>query len=379
MPDIDPDLPLRLAKTVADIYGDAATQLLQAVARRLARGIDEPGWAESKMAELVGLRDEARAVVDRLTVLGPDAVREALTAAADKGATAAATELAATLKPATSTPAVEALAEQTISQLDRTHMQILRATDDVYRRVIAEVSAPGVVTGSLTQQQAAARALDRFAQKGVTGFVDRAGRRWELESYVEMATRTASGRAMIDGRLDVYEAEGRDVVIVSDAPEECAVCRPFEGRLLSISGQSVGQTIDGKRVIDSVKGAQAKGLHHPNCRHDLRPYIPGLTKPVSGTADPEGDRLRQEQRRLERRIREAKRRVAAAEPFGDPELGRAKARLKQRQADMRKFVADHDRKRFPEREKLRGPKSGDGPRKPSGGDPSGALHTRVAE
>ncbi|MBS1838902.1 MAG: minor capsid protein, partial [Actinobacteria bacterium] len=94
MPDIDPDLPLRLAKTIADIYGDAATQLLQAVARRLARGIDEPGWAESKMAELVGLRDEARAVVDRLTVLGSDAVREALTAATDKGATAAATELA---------------------------------------------------------------------------------------------------------------------------------------------------------------------------------------------------------------------------------------------------------------------------------------------
>ncbi|MBS1838718.1 MAG: hypothetical protein JST64_13580, partial [Actinobacteria bacterium] len=78
------------------------------------------------------------------------------------------------------------------------------------------------------------------------------------------------------------------------------------------------------------------------------------------TADPEGDRLRQEQRRLERRIREAKRRVAAAEPFGDPELGRAKARLQQRQADMRKFVADHDRKRFPEREKLRSAKSGSG-------------------
>lgn len=352
MPDIDPDIPLRLSKTVADIYSDASTQLLDIVARRLARGIDQPGWAEAKLAEILQLRNDAQAIVERLQVLGPDAVTSLLDEAAAAVAKAASAEVTATLTPATNSPAVAALARQTIGQLQGTHLQILRTIPDIYRQVVAETSAPGVVTGSVTRRQAAARALDRFAAKGVTGFVDRAGRRWELETYAEMTARTASGRAMIQGRLDTYQADGRDVVIVSDAPEECKVCRVFEGKLLSISGRSVGQTVGGKRVIDSVSGAQAKGLHHPNCRHDLRPFVPGLTKPMSDTADPDGDALRQRQRALERRIREAKRRVAAAEPFGGPELAKAKARLTAAQADMRGFIDDTGRKRLRSREQL---------------------------
>src|SRR5665811_128998 len=99
---------------------------------------------------------------------------------------------------------------------------------------------------------------------------DRAGRNWQLESYTEMATRTGSGHAMIEGRLQTYQAAGRDLVIVSDAPEECPWCRKYEGQVLSISGK------DSKHP--SVASARAGGLLHPGCRHDLRPYIAGLTK-----------------------------------------------------------------------------------------------------
>ena len=42
----DPDLALRLAKALVDLYAQAEADLLDAVARRVARGIDQPGWAE---------------------------------------------------------------------------------------------------------------------------------------------------------------------------------------------------------------------------------------------------------------------------------------------------------------------------------------------
>lgn len=349
----DPDVALRLAKEVADLYGDAAAQLLRLVARRLARGIDTPGWAEQKLVEIIGLRDDAIAILERVQVLGAEAARTAVEQGVATGARAATAELAGTLAPRTNTAAVDALARQLAGQLDGIRLPALRAVDDIYRTVVGEVGAPGVVTGTATRRQAAARSLDRLARQGVTGFVDRAGRRWELESYAEMATRTSSARAVVEGRLDTYEAEGRDVVIVSDAPEECSVCRPWEGRLLSISGRSVGERVDGRRVVASVREATSRGLFHANCRHDLRPYVPGLTRPYRHTADPEGDRDRQRQRALERRNRAAKRQVAAAEPFGPtPELVRARRTLAVAQADMRRFIDATGRKRLRAREQV---------------------------
>lgn len=351
MPDLPPDLILEQAKAVADVYSEAVARLTQLVAKRLADGLDAPDWAEAKLAELGQLRDEARAVVDRLLVDGPDAIRAAVTDSAAAGVDAAALELpGVTLNPRTNTEAVDALVRETVAPIRKGEQTILRQVLDVYRQVIAETSAPGVVTGSETRVQAAQRALNRFVDRGVVQFVDKAGRRWELESYVEMATRTASGRAMIDGRLDVYRADGRDLVIVSDSPQECKLCRPFEGQLLSISGEHVGDKVDGRRVVDTVRGAQRKGLHHPNCRHDLRPYVPGLTKRYTSTADPTGDELRQEQRRLERGVRQWRRREAAALT---PEAKRdAAAKARDWQRRLREHVDRHDLQRRPERERI---------------------------
>jgi transposase len=76
--------------------------------------------------------------------------------------------------------------------------------------------------------------LDRFAAHGVTGYRDPAGRNWLLETYAEMATRTATGQAHLTGTLDRYREQGRDLVI-SDSPRN-APCRPYEGNVLSNFG-----------------------------------------------------------------------------------------------------------------------------------------------
>lgn len=346
---VDPDIAARLAKTVQDIYAQATADLLSQVAARLARGIGDPGWAEQKLLEVAGLRDDAQQVIAELERNGPPAVRKAIIEARSAGVDNVG--LIATLTPATNTLAVEALARETVTKLQSAHLGILRQVDDTYRQIVAEVAAPGVVTGSITVRQAAQRALNAWADRGIDGFVDSAGRHWELASYAEMATRTSTARAMVGGRLEGYVADGREFVIVSDAPAECSLCRPFEGKGLSISGAGVGATYGGIRIIDTVDGAQTKGLFHPNCRHDLRPIIPGLTEPMTHTADPEGDDLRREQRRLERGVRKWRQRHAVA--LDDNTARGAALKVKEWRARLKTHVDSNGLKRLPYREGLR--------------------------
>jgi hypothetical protein len=237
--------------------------------------------------------------------------------------------------------AVDLLVTEQVSALRALRPAILRQVEDAYRSVIADASAQ-VVAGTLTRRQAAQSALDRFAQRGITGFVDRSGRRWELESYVETSVRTAAGRAQVAGTLDRLQAADRDLVIVSDHVQECALCRPWEGKVLSITGQSPG--------YPTVAAAQAAGLHHPNCRHSLTAFVPGLTTIPRGTEDPEGDKARQQLRAMERRIRMWKRRAAVAL---DPDARRrAEAHARRIQAQLRAHVDAHDLTRRRERERL---------------------------
>lgn len=343
---VDPDLALRLAKATVDVYADAALRLLETVAGRLARGIDRPGWAERKLAEIVGLRDEAQRILDGLVVAGPDAIREAIDRARAQGIRDAAADLADVELRAgfgrTDTAAVDLLVTETVTAVQGTHLGILRQTVDVYRQVIAEASS-GVVAGVESRRAAAQVAMDRFAAQGIGGFVDRAGRRWDLASYVEMAVRTASGRAQVSGTLDRLSAAGRDLVIVSDHSQECPLCRPWEQRILSISGTDPR--------YPSVATATSAGLFHANCRHALTAAVPGLTVPAKGTADPVGDRLRQEQRRLERGVRLWKRREVAA-TMDDQARVRAGRKVREWRARLRAHVEDHDLKRQRAREQI---------------------------
>lgn len=340
------DLALQVAKGVADVYGDAVAGLLRIVARRLAQGIEEPGWAERKLAEVEALRRQALEEVARLGGEGLDAVDGAVRAGWDAGAASAVADLdAAEIASGligSQERAVRALVEEAVGQVAATHGQILRSTLDVYRSVIVEAAASPVLAGSTARRGAAQAALDRFAARGIVGFVDGAGRRWELESYAEMATRTAVGRAQVAGALDRFEGAGRDLVIVSDAPQECKVCRRWEGKVLSISGDD--------RRYPSVARATSDGLFHANCRHRLGLYVPGLTRRFTHTADADGDQARQQQRYLERGVRRWKRTEAVA--LDDAAQARAKAKAGEWQRRLREHVEANDLKRLPHRERL---------------------------
>lgn len=363
--EVDPELARRLAIDAQRIYSEAVAEMLERTARRLAAGIDAPGWAEAKLADVGRLRLEQTRILASLEANAAAAVTEALTEAYGVGAADAALELGGQFGRSSGS-ALQALIRDTVLNVTATHSAILRTTLDRYREIIAE-STSRVAIGTETRRQATLKALDAFAAEGITGFRDSAGRRWELETYAEMAVRTASGRAAVAGSLDRIQERGMDFVIVSNAPEECKTCRPWEGKVLSISGANVGRQ-DGFTVVASVDEARGEGLLHSNCRHNLSAYVPGLTKAPRTTADPEGDELRQRQRALERNVRQAKRRAVASRSYVaqikadngkvDPGTAQIHRRAMERQKiateRLTTFIEANDRKRLPYRSSLGG-------------------------
>ena len=328
--------PLEWMAPIEEGLEAAEMEAMRATAGRLERGIDTPGWAAAKEAEVATFKHE----LDRAIRIDYDAnagfVREAFL-------TSYRSSLVANAGPvslyATNPRPIVALADELSGRIGSTRGTILRQAEDVYRQAV-RAELPGGLVGGLTRRQTTQRILNGFADKGVTGFTDKAGRRWDLASYTEMSVRTGMMNAAIIGSMDAHRANGKDLLIISDAFEECPVCRPWERRVVSISGDP---------KYPSVDDARAAGVFHGNCRHSMSPYVPGLTRGKDrGKGDERGNKERERQRELERGIRRWKRREAVAI---EPNAARfARAKRQQWQGAMKDFIKATGRQRLYYRE-----------------------------
>jgi hypothetical protein len=369
---ISPNQQEALAMEIRRIYMDAEIRLLELIAKRLVSGSgDVAEWQRQKMNQLsVLLRDATRITngVNRKIPKAIEKVIELAMLAGDQSAVDDLTEALEAIKAGEPMPesiqmklfpddpnptididatmatfggintgAVEALAGATTQTLTSVSVPIVRSVDDIYRKTIVTV-AGSPLTGVETRREATQRALDQFAKRGITTFDGR--RSWNIASYSEMAVRTAIGQASVQGHIDKMKRMGFDLVQVSDHHEECELCRPWEGKILSTSGEDPDKP--------SLDEATRDGLFHPGCGHRLNTYFEGLTKPLENTEDPEGDAERQQQRYLERGIREWKRRQAVAQT--DDAKKRADAKVEEWGDRMKDFIADTGRRRKRERE-----------------------------
>lgn len=272
-----------VADAVAAVYGQAELVLIAtvaSVARRVAAGVMPPAVARRRVAQT------ARAVFD-----------------------AAAPRIRATLDSALASAPHAAQLAQLLDQAADT------ATASALEALTAALPARAMPTGSpgsalsLPRIQAAQKALDALALLGIVGFVDSAGRRWGLTSYVEMATRTTVSNAWDDLHAAALVRSGLDLVQVSTySPEgSCAQCRPWLGRILSLTGATADRP--------TLAQAKAAGFRHPNCRCFWIPLGTAATADAAPAGLARAARAyaaSQRQRALEREVRRAQRRAHAA-------------------------------------------------------------------
>lgn len=364
---IHPGMVEPLAERTRDLYAGAEERLLGIIARQLADGLEAPGWAQRKLSAIQTVRRASQQVVDELGRAVTLDVFDVIAEAYNVGHRAAVVELGALSdvdrarldEVAPQAQAVDRLAVETIDRVTSTHRSILRAVVDGFRTIVAEVTATPLL-GTGTRRQATQDAMRRFADAGIRAFVDRAGRRWQLTSYAEMAVRTSVGRAATEAHMRTLTEHGVDLVVVSNSPRECPLCRPWERRLLSIGGPDGERTVevehaieDGRTVRVDVAGsldeARRAGLQHPNCRHSVSAYTPGITSTEDPEPDPAGYEAGQRQREIERNIRKYRRRAAAS--FTAEQRRAAEGKVRQWQGAMRQHLADHpDLRRLRHRE-----------------------------
>jgi hypothetical protein len=376
---VDRPLAADLADQLVATYAEIEQRIAAEVATRLAAGLDNPDWAQQRLAAVGSLRKWTTALVRKLGNKTGAKTAEVMHHAFERGGAAALDEIARLQRggsPKTAARLQEirktlpgadtlhTLTRSLVGRLEGTHLPILRWAEDAYRQVVAKTALVDVTLGLAARRAASQKAWSELLAQGITGFTDRAGRNWNLASYVEMATRTGAAQAAVEGHMAKLGEAGVDLVIVSNAPQECIRCRPWEGQVLSRGGPAGRRTVevehatrDGEQVQVQVAGsvdeAVAAGLLHPNCRHNLSAYLPGLTRVPTNTEDPEGDAARQKLRALERKVRAAKlQQVGAIDPAAAKAAG---AKVRDLQGQIREHVKATDHlgiRRKSEREQL---------------------------
>ena len=258
------------AANLRDQYALVEQMLLVRVSARLAKGIDQVGWTEAKLAETAAMRLEVQRTLAQASGLQVQ-MQHLITSAFTKGAQDAAIQVG---KPGvivaqltrTNVEAIRVLTAATARDFSQASGAILRNSMDVYRKVIAE-STQQVVAGQATRLQATQTALDRFASQGITGFIDKAGRNWTMESYAEMATRTATTNAFKDAKMQTFQDAEIHEFLVSQTGNPCDACDPWEGEVV--------QDDESEMDYPTISEMEDTGWGHPNCGHTLDAFTPG--------------------------------------------------------------------------------------------------------
>lgn len=331
-----------LAGEILKVYEQAEITMMRRVADRLNRGITRPGWAEKKYGEMREVKRQMTGYVDHLSKTRGEMQRQFIRHAYEDARRAMISD-ATTF---TNLSEIRGLTPNTVkvvnimSELDESmnaaDRYVLRKINDEYAGIVGRVSAL-VATGSITCQDAVQRELNDFANRGITSFVDKAGRSWDMETYAEMATLTAIERATREGYLDTMQEFGYDLAQISDHYGACPVCEAWQGVVISISGETHG--------YPSLADAENAGVFHPRCMHDLAVYHEGISpKGRIGPSDIKdvnpGYSARSEQRHLERMVRMWKRRMEVA---GTPQAERvAYARVRMYQDRIRELINEYN-------------------------------------
>lgn len=266
MPD-ETDITRQLTEEESDrlskFYAEAEREILQEITRALLKG-NKTEYLQTMLNNVEAILKDLRAgsrtwceeAIPRVYIAGVDA--------ADKQLKKAGLEIAGGFG-GIHQQAAQILAESAYNRLEDMASFIGRRADDMYRALALE-NVRATVTGYKTWQQTAKRYREQLAENGVTGFRDAANRNWNMRTYAEMVARTTTMEAHLEGTKNRILEGGNDLVKVSTHAGACEKCQPWEGKILSLTGETPG--------YPTLQEAKEAGLFHPNCGHAYGLYLP---------------------------------------------------------------------------------------------------------
>lgn len=174
--------------------------------------------------------------------------------------------------------AVQALQDSITGRLRASRQQLGRSVDDLYARAGRRAAMHALLGSSGSPRTARKRMMQdlfkdpqikRTVMRGGAGFIDSAGRRWQLVDYCDMAVRTVTREAVVQGAITRMTSHGINLARVTRHNNPCEVCRPWEGRLVSLDGQTAEYEGEAVASLSSLPGSGPP--FHPRCRHTISP------------------------------------------------------------------------------------------------------------
>ena len=169
---------------------------------------------------------------------------------------------------------LNSLIKATMEDMEKAEAAVLRMVNDQYRRIIynAQVYAN---TGAGTYEKAVDMATKNFLSAGINCIQYSNGARHTLADYADMAIRTASKRAYLQGEGQKRQEWGIHTVLVNKRGNPCPKCLPFVGKVLIDDVWSGGSRKDGSYPL--MSSAIEAGLYHPRCKDSHTTYFPGIS------------------------------------------------------------------------------------------------------
>lgn len=256
-----------VAESLKLIYEQGRTRMLKNVASRMARGITQYGWAERKAGEVLDAHQQLAKILDdcakgRQKLLG-NVIADAYATGNVKFHSDMRSILGNVAHISPNALKAGYILSDLNDALQAAERRILRQFDDRYADIIGYVSSQ-MATGTMNTRQAVGEALQKFADEGITGFVDRGGHHWTLENYSEMAVLTAIERSTVAGYVDTMQGYGYDLAIIDGHIGACPICEAWESVIVSVSGDNP--------KYPSLDEAESAGCFHPRCMHGISCY-----------------------------------------------------------------------------------------------------------
>lgn len=239
---------------------------------------------------------------------------------------------------------LEDVYSRTKNEINKIYDGVVRSSSNEFQDACNE--AARMVRSGMGPQKAVREAIKKVAKDG-TYIQYPSGHKDTIEVAVLRAVRTGVNQANAKLVLDLAEATGQDLVLVSSHEDARPSHQEWQGKIYSLSGKS-------KKYPEFRRATgfgTVQGLCGANCRHTFTIYYPGFSKNPYKRNNKESNKKKydytQEQRKRERDIRKQKRIIDALEKAkaetNDPELKRElQAEIDTQKAKLRDKKRDYD-------------------------------------
>ena len=367
----------RVADIPTGMFQDLEEQLMANIIRH-CKDYDQPiatdEWLMKKLAEIGKLNQENIKIIARSTGLSATAMERMLNEVADKvmgevepgmkhlvrrGLVGEAVPIKQSKKVRRVLTTMRTQAKNTLNLCNTTMLYKAR---DAYKKLVNNVAstadeiadkqqkidilnkhATSAVIGVESRQQAMRKCIKEFNDNGIPAFIDKRGREWKPEAYINMAMRSTSNTMAAEIQMARADDYGLDLVEVDSHSGARPKCARDQGKIFDRSNKSKTYP-----HWNTSSYGEPDGLLGINCGHHIYPYMEGVSIRRYFPTEDMGanDKLYKEtqvQRALERGVRKQKRECMLYDQIGDKEaFEKASVRLKAKEAQLKSYITEND-------------------------------------